>query len=204
MLMVRFATSINIFEKAASCSLHTGAVRCRVNWQGPSYTNVPTVTLTCNTPWCRRIFCVNGATVCPKSKGITSAIPSWNVQQPPNHRASVVAHVTKVRVPDLGKGPFRKIRDSLPQQLSTIGGPPTAPTHFFRKKALLGETSLSWQPCIRPCISVNALGSVAGVRCWRPPVTDRQVTVFLMRSLCLCVRTYITTVYRVCSCMRPS
>jgi len=39
---------------------------------------------------------------------------------------------------------------------------------------------------IRACPSGNALGSVEGVRCWRPPVTGRQVTVFLLRSLCPC------------------
>jgi len=49
--------------------------------------------------------------------------------------------------------------------------------------------------CLPPPIKISgyapgsqwkALGSVAGVRCWRPPVTGRQVTVFLLRSLCLC------------------
>jgi len=35
-------------------------------------------------------------------------------------------------------------------------------------------------------VLVKALGSVAEVRCWRPPVTGRQVTVFLLKSLCPC------------------
>jgi len=32
----------------------------------------------------------------------------------------------------------------------------------------------------------KALWSVAWVQCWWPPVTSRQVTVFLLRSLCSC------------------
>jgi len=39
---------------------------------------------------------------------------------------------------------------------------------------------------IRACPSGNAVGSVEGVRCWRPPVTGRQVNAFLLRSLCPC------------------
>jgi len=34
----------------------------------------------------------------------------------------------------------------------------------------------------------KALGSVAGERCWRPPVTGRQIIVFLLRRLCPCRR----------------
>ena len=37
---------------------------------------------------------------------------------------------------------------------------------------------------IRPGSLWKALGSVAWVRCWRPPVTGRQVTIFLLRNLC--------------------
>ena len=33
-------------------------------------------------------------------------------------------------------------------------------------------------------------------RCWRPPVTGRQVTVFLLKSLCSYRRSWITTVHR--------
>jgi len=35
---------------------------------------------------------------------------------------------------------------------------------------------------------VKSFGSVVGVQCWRPPVTGRQVTVFLLSSLCPCRR----------------
>jgi len=44
----------------------------------------------------------------------------------------------------------------------------------------------------------KAFRSVAGVRCWRPPVTGRQVTTFLVRSLCRCRESEITTVHRCC------
>ena len=46
----------------------------------------------------------------------------------------------------------------------------------------------SWKP----------LGNAAGVRCWRPPLSGRQIIVFLLRSLCPCRRSYITTVH--CGC----
>jgi len=44
-----------------------------------------------------------------------------------------------------------------------------------------------WRPreSIRPDSLWKALGSVACVRCWRPPVTGRQVTVLLLK---ICVR----------------
>jgi len=42
---------------------------------------------------------------------------------------------------------------------------------------------LTWESIwMGPTCKVS--GSVAGVRCWRPPVNGRQVTVFLLRSLC--------------------
>jgi len=42
----------------------------------------------------------------------------------------------------------------------------------------------------------KSFGSVAGVRCWRPPVTDRQFIVFLLRRLLPCRRSWITNVHR--------
>jgi len=49
---------------------------------------------------------------------------------------------------------------------------------------------------IRPASSWKAFGSVKGVRCWRPPVTGRQITGFLLRNLCPCRRNYSATVHR--------
>jgi len=52
---------------------------------------------------------------------------------------------------------------------------------------------------IRPVSSwKDLLCSVAGVRCWRPPVIGCQVTLFLFRSLCPCQESSITTVHRCC------
>jgi len=47
-------------------------------------------------------------------------------------------------------------------------------------------------------LHLHTTGSVTWVRCWRPPVTGRQVTVFLLRSLCPCRESYNTTVHRWC------
>jgi len=49
---------------------------------------------------------------------------------------------------------------------------------------------------IRQVSSWKALGSVAGVRCWQSPVTGRQVTVFLLRSLWQRRWSWITIVRR--------
>jgi len=51
---------------------------------------------------------------------------------------------------------------------------------------------------IRPGSLWKALRSVPWVRYWRPPVTGRQVTVFLLWSLCLCRESWIMTVHRWC------
>jgi len=45
---------------------------------------------------------------------------------------------------------------------------------------------------MRPGSSWKALGSVAGVRWWRLPVTGGQTTVFLVRNLCPCRKGWIT------------
>ena len=47
---------------------------------------------------------------------------------------------------------------------------------------------LRWNPGDGPGSSWKALESVAGVRCWQPPVTGHKVFVFLLRSLCPCRR----------------
>jgi len=39
---------------------------------------------------------------------------------------------------------------------------------------------------IRPGSSWKALGTVSGVRCWRLPITGRQVIVLLHSRLCPC------------------
>ena len=47
-------------------------------------------------------------------------------------------------------------------------------------------------------LATLALGDAVGVRCWWVPLAGRQVTVFLLRRLCPCRRSYITTVQRWC------
>ena len=61
---------------------------------------------------------------------------------------------------------------------------------------------------IRPGPSWKSLRSIAGVQCWRPPVTGCQVIKFVLRRLCPCRR--ITTVQhwpwtptRVCTITTP-
>ena len=49
---------------------------------------------------------------------------------------------------------------------------------------------------------VKSFGDVAGVRCWRVPLADRPVTAFLLRRLCPCRRSEITTVH--CWCWTPT
>ena len=44
----------------------------------------------------------------------------------------------------------------------------------------------------------KSFGSFAGVQCWRPLVTGRQVIVFLLRSGCPCLWSYIKTVHSGC------
>jgi len=51
---------------------------------------------------------------------------------------------------------------------------------------------------IQPGSSWKALGGVAGVGRWPVPLAGRQVTVFLLRRLCQCRRSSITTVQRWC------
>jgi len=60
------------------------------------------------------------------------------------------------------------------------------------------EKSWEYAKYIRPCSLtsrkhaagslVKSHGSVEGARCWRPPVTDLQVNVFLLTSMFLCRR----------------
>jgi len=50
--------------------------------------------------------------------------------------------------------------------------------------------------------SWKALGDVTGIRCWRVPLAGRQVTVFLLKRLCPCRRSQITTVQ--CWCWTPT
>jgi len=63
-------------------------------------------------------------------------------------------------------------------------------TQHFRE--ILGVCPRCLHMFCRPWESIRAdsswksLESVTRVRCWRPPVTGRQVTVFLLRSLCPC------------------
>jgi len=45
----------------------------------------------------------------------------------------------------------------------------------------------------------RSLGNFAIERCLRPPVAGCQVTVFLLRGVCPCQRSCITTVHRWCS-----
>jgi len=55
---------------------------------------------------------------------------------------------------------------------------------------------------IRPGSLWKVLGGVAGARCWQVPIVGHQISVFLLRRLCPCRRSSITSVH--CWCWTPT
>jgi len=97
---------------------------------------------------------------------------------------------SKLNDTQCGFRPGRSTTDeiSLPSKfLWNLGSMPKTSTH-----------ALSTSRKHKTGVLVKYLWSIAGVRCWRPPVMNCQVTVFLIRSLGPCQESLITTVHRWC------